>query len=74
MPKQKIDDVKKEIEKEKDDVYGDESVGGSQMGLDKDDDTTEMVEDVTGNKPTEGKPYSIADEPDNFDEADDSEE
>ncbi len=75
MAKQKIDEVKKEIEEQKDEFYGEEAVGGSEMGLETDDDTKEMIEEVTGDEPEEEKPYSIAEDLQGDDlESDDTEE
>lgn len=40
----------------------DETLGGSAQDLETDDDTEEMLEDVIGNKPEPGEPFSIAEE------------
>ena len=60
MPKQKIKDVKEEIEKQKKAMIGDEAVGGSAMGLEEDDDVEEMLEEVEGKD--EGKDLEEKDE------------
>jgi hypothetical protein len=39
-----------------------ESFAGSAPDPEADDDTHEMVEDVIGNEPVPGKPFSLADE------------
>lgn len=41
---------------------GEHSVSGSAPSTTSDDDVSEMVEDVIGNKPKPGKPFSIAEE------------
>lgn len=58
----KRDDIKEELEKEEDEVYGDETAVGSAPDPEKVGDTEELVKEVTGNEPEEGKPYSIAEE------------
>ena len=41
---------------------GEHSVSGSAPSTTSDDDVSDMVEDVIGNKPKPGKPFSIAEE------------
>ncbi len=58
MPKQPPDKVDEELKKQEDDVYGTEYTDGGE----KFHDTEDMVKDVAGNEPEEGKPFSIAEE------------
>ncbi len=62
MVKQDIDEVKKEIRENEDRFYGEETVSGSSPRPDSDDDVAEMIKEVIGNSPEEGKPFSIAEE------------
>lgn len=41
---------------------GERSASGSQPATTSDDDVSDMVEDVIGNKPEPGKPFSLAEE------------
>lgn len=41
---------------------GEEEASGSAPGVTSDDDVGEMVEEVTGEEPEPGKPFSIAEE------------
>lgn len=45
-----------------DDQSGELDVSGDNMDLEADDDTGEMIEDVLGQEPKPGIPYSMADE------------
>ncbi len=62
MTKQDIDDIKKELREDEDRFYGEETVSGSSPRPESDDDVKEMVKEVIGNPPEEGKPFSIAEE------------
>ena len=62
MTKQDIDDIKKEIMENEDRFYGEETVSGSSPRPESDDNVKEMVKEVIGNPPEEGKPFSIAEE------------
>jgi hypothetical protein len=60
------DDIKKELEEQEDAYYGDETVSGSNPNPAKvtQNDTEDNIEDVTGNEPKAGVPFSLADEVD----------
>lgn len=51
MPRPKPSQIDEEVKKQNEEVYGEETVGGSQQGLEVDDDTEETLEKVIGNKP-----------------------
>jgi hypothetical protein len=57
-------DIKKQIQQQDAQVYGDESVSGSSIDTEQvlEETTAEMVEDVIGNKPAVGKGFNIGDE------------
>ena len=59
MPKPTPKQIDEELQKQDDEVYGTDYTDGSH---DKFDDTEEMVEEVIGNKPKKGKPFDIAEE------------
>lgn len=42
--------------------YGEDKVSGSTPSVTADDDVTKNVEEVIGNKPEPGKPFSMAEE------------
>lgn len=54
MPKQDAEDVKKEVEEQKKEFYGDEAMGSGSPAPETDDDTGEMAEKVVGHKPERG--------------------
>lgn len=56
------DDIKKELEEEKKEFYGEEAVGGSAQDLESDDDVTQTLEDVVGGKINTEEPFSVAEE------------
>lgn len=56
------DDIKKQIKKQNDDFYGDETASGSSPGLDTDDDTVKNLEDTVGTKIKPGDEFYLADE------------
>jgi len=60
MVKAKLKDIKKELDEEEDEFYGDETESGSSPDTEKiqDEDVDELVKDVTGRKPKK----NIADE------------
>lgn len=62
MARQSIKSVKEEVKKQDDETYGEEMIGGSEMGLEADDDTEKMVEDATGIEINEEQPVALADE------------
>lgn len=61
MARQKPEEIKKELQKQEDEVYGDETWGGSNPRPSSDDDVEEELKEVTGDEPIEGEPYSISD-------------
>ncbi len=65
MPKPKPGDIDEEIKKEEEETYGETTVGGSEQGLETDDDTEKVVGDVIGNEPKEDDKFSIAEEIEN---------
>ncbi|HEX6977438.1 MAG TPA: hypothetical protein VF185_03775 [Patescibacteria group bacterium] len=62
MPKLKPEEIDEKVKEQNDEVYGEETVGGSQQGLESDDDTEKAVADVTGNQPKENEEFNIAEE------------
>lgn len=56
MPKPTQDQIDEELQKQEDEVYGTDYTDGGE----KFHDTEEMIEEVTGDEPIEGKPFSIA--------------
>jgi len=62
MTRQKPRDIEKEFQKQDDAFYGDETVSGSSPRPTSDDDTVDNLKDVTGNKPDDSKPFTIAGE------------
>ncbi len=62
MAGEDVDEVKKELKENEDRFYGEETVSGSSPRPESDDDVKEMVKEVIGNPPEEGKPFSIAEE------------
>lgn len=54
MARQDADELKKEVEKQKKEFYGDEGIGSGSPSPDTDDDTEEMMEEVAGHKPKRG--------------------
>jgi hypothetical protein len=53
MVKQKAEDVKKEIEQQEKEVYGDTTISGSAPDPSSDDDVEEVVEDAMGEETSE---------------------
>jgi hypothetical protein len=45
------DDIKKELQREEDEVYGDETISGSSPRPSSDDDVEQGMENVTGQEP-----------------------
>lgn len=66
MPKPTQDQIDEELQKQEDEVYGTAYTDGDP---EKFVDTEGMVEEVTGDEPEEGKPFSIADAVDEDEEA-----
>lgn len=67
MARDSVKDIKKEIQKENDEFYGEETVGGSQAGLDSDNDASEAVKKISGlasKKIKNHKGFVIDDNPD----------
>lgn len=64
MPKPKPEEIDEKVKKQNDEFYGEETVGGSNQGLETDDDTEEAVEKVIGNKPGGNEEFEIAEEVD----------
>ena len=62
MARQKPKDIEKELKKQDDEVYGEETVSGSSPRPASDDDTTDNLKDVIGNEPKNDKPFTIAEE------------
>lgn len=62
MAREDIEDVKNELKENEKRFYGEETVSGSSPSPESDDDVKEMVREVIGNTPKEGKPFSIAEE------------
>lgn len=60
MARQHPDDVQKEVEELEDEVYGDQTVSGTNPAPTSDDDTKENLEDVIGNEPDQA--FNIGDE------------
>lgn len=51
MTRQDADEVKKEVEKQKEEFYGDEAMGSGSPAPETDDDTSEMMKEVVGHEP-----------------------
>ncbi len=51
MSKPNPQDIDEKVKKQNDEFYGEETVGGTEEGLERDDDTEEALEKVIGNKP-----------------------
>lgn len=64
MVKTKSDEIKDQIKKQDEEVYGDESISGSNPDPEaiQEETTRELVEDYTGNKPRQRKSFNIGDE------------
>lgn len=62
MAKQKLKDIKDELEKEDDEFYGDEARGGHMEGLETDDDTIEAVNEDLGTDLKPGEEFNLGDE------------
>lgn len=62
MTKQNPDDVKRELEEQDDEFYGDETVSGSNPEPDSDDSVEEMMSDVVGEDFDETQEVDIAEE------------
>jgi len=62
MVKAKAKDIKKQIQQQDKDVYGDTTISGSSPDPESDDDVEKVVEEVTGEKPKQGEEFSISDE------------
>jgi len=60
MARQHPDDVQKEVDELEDEVYGDETVSGTNPKPGSDDDTKKNLEEVIGNEPAPG--FNIGDE------------
>ena len=69
MTRQKPDDVLKEVNKQEDDNYGDESISGSNPVTGEGQDVDDMMKDVVGDDFDEDKPLDIADEVNDDEEA-----
>jgi hypothetical protein len=69
MVKQKADDVKKEVEEQEDEFYGDATISGTAPDPSSDDDVDEVVKEVTGEKPEQFEPVGIAEEVDEDEKA-----
>lgn len=48
MARDSVKDIKKEIKKENDEFYGEETVGGSQASLDSDNDASSAIKKISG--------------------------
>lgn len=48
MARDSVKDTKKEIKKQNDEFYGEETVGGSQAGLDTDNDASTAIKKISG--------------------------
>lgn len=57
MPKPTQDQIDEELKKQDDEVYGTDYTDGGE----KFHDTEEMVKEVIGEEPEDGKPFSVAD-------------
>jgi hypothetical protein len=62
MAKTQTEEIKKQIEKQNEEVYGDESVSGSSPDPEvvQEETTSEMVKDVIGNRPK--KDFNLGEE------------
>ncbi|MBN1168522.1 hypothetical protein JXA63_01375 [Candidatus Woesebacteria bacterium] len=54
--------IKKQIEEEKKQFYGDESIGSGSPDPEVMPDTEEILEELVGNEIDETEPFSVADE------------
>lgn len=67
MARDSVKDIKKEIKKENDEFYGEETVGGSQAGLDSDNDASSAIKKISGaasEKIKNRKPFVVDDNTD----------
>lgn len=62
MVKPSADDIKKEVEEQDDEVYGDESFGGHAADLESDDDVDKIREAYMGDKLKENEELDLASE------------
>ena len=66
MVRQKADDVKDEVNKQKDEFYGEGTISGSAPDVDSDDEVEESLKEVYGDDVSEvikkKKDFSVADE------------
>ncbi len=66
MARDSVKDIKKEIQKENNEFYGEETPGGHQAGLDTDNDTERTVRKVLGKKAyqkvKEHKPFVVGED------------
>jgi hypothetical protein len=62
MAKAKIKDIKKQIQQQDKNVYGDTSISGSAPDPESDDDVEEVVKEITGEKPEQGQQFNISKE------------
>jgi hypothetical protein len=71
MVKSVKENVKEELRRQDNDVYGDESESGSSPDTEQIQNETvkERLEDVIGNKPSSNKAFSLADEVDKDEES-----
>lgn len=62
MAKQNPDDIRRELEEQDDEFYGDETVSGSNPDPDSDDSVSEMMTDTVGDDFDETEDLDIAEE------------
>lgn len=56
------DDIKKQIKRQDDEIYGESTISGSSPDPESDDNTREILEKTVGNKINPGDPFVLADE------------